>query len=638
MLFHTVLPQMEKRDIYKKLCADAKLPTPSQVALEVMRLCYSESSSLQDIARVVETDPALSAEILKYANSALLGSSLSVASVQRAAVKIGIRGLVSLALSFSLLAQPDCGECAGFNYHKFWSKSLAQAVAARSIASLHGSIDPDEVFTCALLSHIGELAFASAFAGEYAEILAKDLNPMDLLAAEEKAFELNQHELTAEMFHDWGLPRKFGMAAHLHELHPSGENEDAEIGELVEILYLARQIAHICLLDLPLAQSFDSIERLAEKQGIQPDDFGDFFGQIVQLWQDWGHLFQISTQQCPLYHQIKALDTASYEEQLPDRPEAEILVLAVDDDPLTLLNLNRILTSDTRKVITAEDGEEALRLAEEMRPEIVITDWRMPRLDGLDLCRALRSATATQHTYIIMLTGIEADDELVQAFDAGADDYVVKPFTPKVLEARVRSGERLIRHQRTINNDREVIQKYAASLSLANRKLHNMAMTDALTGLPNRRSALARIKDVIAESSRYNEKLSCIMIDIDHFKNINDTHGHENGDIVLKETARVFSRNARSYDMVSRMGGEEFLVISTRSDRSDSLQLAERLRAAVEKHAVLLHDGNTSATVTISVGVATWSEKYANGGDLIQAADNAMYRAKRNGRNRVETD
>jgi diguanylate cyclase (GGDEF)-like protein len=195
----------------------------------------------------------------------------------------------------------------------------------------------------------------------------------------------------------------------------------------------------------------------------------------------------------------------------------------------------------------------------------------------------------------------------------------------------------LIRHQRTINNDREVIQKYAASLSLANRKLQTMAMTDTLTGLPNRRSALARLKDVIAESNRYSEKLSCIMIDIDHFKNINDTYGHDNGDIVLKEAARIFSRNARSYDMVSRMGGEEFLIISTRSDRSDSLQLAERLRAAVERHAILLHDGTTSATITISVGVATWIEQYTNGGDLIQAADNAMYRAKRNGRNRVET-
>lgn len=627
---------MEKREIYKKLSADAKLPTPSQVALEIMRLCYSESSSLQDIAKVVETDPALSAEFLKFANSAIMSSSIPVTSVQRAAVKIGIRGMVNLALSFSLLTQKDRKECKEFNYSTFWSKSLAQAVAGRTIVSVQNVLDPDEIFTCGLLSHIGELAFATAFPIEYSDILAKDLNPRELLEAEQHAFELDHNELTAEMFHDWGLPKKFSLAARLHEDYlPNGDEHD-DITKLTEILYLSRQVANICTLDLPLPQSFDAIEKIAEKYGIEADKFSVFFEQIVHIWQEWGYLFQISTQQCPLYHQIKALDSTSIEDQVRNRPETEILVLAVDDDPLTLLNLTRILNSPSRKIITAENGEEALLVAQQMLPEMIITDWRMPRLDGLELCKALRSSPATQHTYIIMLTGIEADDELVQAFDAGADDYVTKPFTPKVLEARIRGGERLIRYQRTITSDREVIQKYATSLSLANRKLQTVAMTDALTGLPNRRSAMARMKDVVAESSRYSEKLSCIMIDIDHFKQINDTYGHDNGDIVLKEVAHVFSRNARSYDMVSRMGGEEFLIISTRSDRLDSEMLAKRLRSAVEDHIIHLSDGS-KASVTISIGVATWNETYADGGELIKAADNALYRAKRNGRNRVET-
>ncbi len=627
---------MEKREIYKKLSAETKLPTPSQVALETMRLCYSDSSSLQDIAKVVETDPALSAEFLKYANSAIMGSSVPVASVQRAAVKIGMRGMVNLALSFSLLAQPDCNECKNFNYQKFWSKSLVQAVAGRKLASIRPSLDPDEVFTCGLLSHIGELALATAFPGEYAEILANELPPHELLEAESLAFELNHNELTAEMFHDWGLPEKNSRAVRLHEQYLPGTDETSELTLLTEILYLSRQIAHICTLDLPLAQSFDSVEMVAEEYGVPRDDFSDFFEQIVHTWQEWGYLFKIPTQQCPLYHQIKALDSTSIEDQVRSRPETEILVLAVDDDPLTLLNLTRILNSPTRKIITAEDGEEALRLAQEMLPEMIITDWRMPKLDGLELCKALRDTPATQHAYIIMLTGIEADDDLVQAFDAGADDYVIKPFTPKVLEARIRGGERLIRYQRTINSDREVIQKYATSLSMANRKLQTMAMTDALTGLPNRRSAMTRIKDAVAESSRYSEKLSCIMIDIDHFKRINDTYGHDNGDIVLKEVAQVFTSNARSYDMVSRMGGEEFLVISTRSDRVDSVMLAKRLRSAIEKHVIELSDGSC-ANVTISLGVATWNTEYSTDDELMKAADNALYRAKRNGRNRVET-
>jgi len=626
---------MENSEVYKRLTAESKLPSPSEVVTEVMRLCYSESSSLQDIANVVETDPALSAKFLKYANSALTGATVPITSVQRAAVRIGIRGMASMALSFSLLSQQNKCECREFNYHRYWSKSLAHAVAARTLALNIKKFDPDELFTCALLSHIGELAFATAFPNEYADILSGTPGAKELLEEEQRIFELDHHTLSAEMFLDWGLPRKFSQAVRIHESYVPDQEEDEELSDLIEILYLSLQIANICLLDLPLSISFDAVEKLAENYSIPAKEFGAFFEQIVLTWQEWGYLFQIPTQQCPLYHQLKTLDPNSIEAQVRNRQETDILLLAVDDDPLTLLNLTRILSSESRKIVTAENGKEALQIALEQRPEMVITDWRMPQMDGLELCIALRHETTTQHTYIIMLTGAEADDELVQAFDAGADDYVVKPFTPKVLEARIRGGERLIRYQRKINSDREVIQKYAERLGVANRKLHTMAMTDALTGLPNRRNALARLKDVVAESSRYGEKLSCIMIDIDHFKNVNDTYGHDNGDLVLKEVTQIFIKNARSYDMVSRTGGEEFLVISTRSDREESLQLAERLRSAVEKHVIKLDDG-TVARVTISAGVASWSDKYVNGGELIKAADNALYQAKRKGRNRVE--
>ena len=231
--------------------------------------------------------------------------------------------------------------------------------------------------------------------------------------------------------------------------------------------------------------------------------------------------------------------------------------------------------------MTAEDGEEALEMAVEQLPQMIITDWRMPGINGLELCKVLRRTSITEHVYIIMLTGCETDEELIQAFDAGADDYVVKPFTPKVLEARIRSGERLIRYQRTINHDRELIQQYVSRLAAANRQLLTMAMTDSLTNLPNRRSAMTRMKDAVAESKRFNEKLSCIMIDLDHFKEINDTYGHDSGDLALKDVAAIFISKARSYDMVSRTGGEEFLVISGRTDLAEAVQLAERLRVAV---------------------------------------------------------
>jgi diguanylate cyclase (GGDEF)-like protein len=204
-----------------------------------------------------------------------------------------------------------------------------------------------------------------------------------------------------------------------------------------------------------------------------------------------------------------------------------------------------------------------------------------------------------------------------------------------VLQARISSGERLLRSQQTIALDRETIKRYAAKLAASNRKLQNMAMTDFLTGLPNRRSALQRLKNLVAEVQRYNEPLSCLMIDIDHFKNINDSHGHDRGDQVLRLIARLLEDKARSYDMVSRWGGEEFLVISARSGVSDTLHLAERLRKAVAAWDIVLAEG-LHLRVTISIGVATWNASLRNPGELIKKADQALYQAKASGRNRVE--
>ncbi len=311
-------------------------------------------------------------------------------------------------------------------------------------------------------------------------------------------------------------------------------------------------------------------------------------------------------------------------------------ILVVDDDPMTLLSLKKMFENDGKNVYTAENGDDALSLALEALPDMIITDWRMPKVSGIDLCRILRSTSITKHIYIIMLTGKESDEEHIQALEAGADDFVIKPFTPEVLAARMNSGERIIRFQQKISQDHEIIQKYAAKLAAANRKLETMAMTDALTGLPNRRSALNRLKEEVSQSRRHKTPLSCIMIDIDHFKLINDSYGHAIGDRVLKKIADIFSSTARSYDMVSRIGGEEFLVICSRSTLAESKQLAERLRQAIHSLRIRL-DGNT-IQATISLGVASWHEDMVSGEDMTKMADGALYRAKQQGRNRVEID
>lgn len=337
-----------------------------------------------------------------------------------------------------------------------------------------------------------------------------------------------------------------------------------------------------------------------------------------------------------LFEPPARVDSHSEHTLIAGQEEKPLKILVVDDDPMTLMGLKKMLESGGKKVYTAENGDDALSLALEALPDMIITDWRMPKVSGIDLCKILRSTSITQHIYIIMLTGKESDEEHIQALDAGADDFVIKPFTPRVLAARMNSGERIIRFQQKISQDHEVIQKYAARLAAANRKLETMAMTDALTGLPNRRSALNRLKEEVSESLRHKTPLSCIMIDIDHFKLINDGYGHDIGDRALKEIADIFGTTARSYDMVSRIGGEEFLVICARSTLSESRQLAERLRHAIHTLRISLEEHTIQTT--ISLGVSSWHEDMSSGEDMTKAADRALYRAKQRGRDRVEVE
>lgn len=626
---------MNTHSIIRQLRESKRLPSPSRVTLEIIRLSQSETTSMADITKVIETDPALAGELLKYANSALLGNSPPVVSIHRAATRLGLNNVVNLALGFSLLARNQSGSCRTFDYPRFWSRSLAQAIAARSIAEVQGKHDPEELFVCGLLSHIGELALASVYPDEYARILEQQAADEQLAGLEKQAFGFDHSEATAELLLDWGLPDEYAQAVGLQERYGEDTLPGHPVAELAGLLHLASQIADICLLKLPNTGTLQSVERLAIQFSITAGSFSGFFDRVVLRWQEFSELFQIPSQDCLPYEQIRVLGTAVAGDDLDPAFES-LKILVADDDPMTRLSLERILAAPNRTVLMASDGEEALRIAIEQLPQMVITDWKMPLLDGLELCTFLRRTSLTQHIYFIMLTGREDDEALVMAFDAGVDDYVTKPFTPRVLEARVRSGERLIRYQKTITRDKELIQRYATSLAAANSKLLTMAMTDALTGLPNRRSMMTRLSEAVAEARRFDAQLSCIMIDVDHFKEVNDRHGHDSGDQVLKQIAEIFVARTRGYDMVSRTGGEEFLVISSRTDQESARRLAENLRAAVREHHFTIPGGG-GIRLTISLGVAVWQPDMTDGGMLIKAADKALYTAKINGRDRVET-
>jgi diguanylate cyclase (GGDEF)-like protein len=272
-----------------------------------------------------------------------------------------------------------------------------------------------------------------------------------------------------------------------------------------------------------------------------------------------------------------------------------------------------------REAATIGDGKKLLA---ENTWEIVVLDRNLPDGDGIDLCRDLRSSNP--HGYILILTGEASAEAKLAGFGCGADDYVTKPFQLDELLARVRAGARIVNLQK--------------ALMASNQRLEELSNTDPLTGMSNRRSFDRELQSRFEHSRRYNRPLSAVMVDIDHFKQINDTYGHAVGDSVLRCLANIFSRATRQSDVVARLGGEEFCILLPETPLFEALQFAEKIRAAF---ATAVQPGGPDGPprVTLSGGIAALPNvRISDAHALLDAADQALYRAKNNGRNRVECE
>jgi diguanylate cyclase (GGDEF)-like protein len=299
-------------------------------------------------------------------------------------------------------------------------------------------------------------------------------------------------------------------------------------------------------------------------------------------------------------------------------------VLVADDSPVYRKLVEHALAEDSCSVFFANSGHQAIELFERESPDLVVTDWMMPDLTGIELCQRIRtnaqSSTYT-YTYVIILTSNAEKENVVKGLSAGADDYLTKPFHRDELLARVHVGRRLIDLHRQIE--------------AKNRLLEELALTDSLTGLPNRRAIEDWSARQLSGAARHGFSLWAVLMDLDHFKSVNDTYGHDAGDTVLKKFGEVLRDNTRLSDICGRIGGEEFLLILTHADEKSVLVVVERIRKhlAAER---FIWNGST-AQVTASFGVAGFSGKQAPGfNQLVAQADAALYRAKDQGRNRVE--
>ncbi|HTS26554.1 MAG TPA: diguanylate cyclase [Bryobacteraceae bacterium] len=299
-----------------------------------------------------------------------------------------------------------------------------------------------------------------------------------------------------------------------------------------------------------------------------------------------------------------------------------IKILAAEDNPVFQSMLRTMLVKWGYDVTMVRDGTEAWRALEnENAPRLAILDWMMPGMDGPEVCRRVRAAGREPYTYILLLTARTELRDLVEGIDAGADDYLTKPFNSHELRARLRAGRRILNLQEELLRTREALREQATH--------------DSLTGLLNRASVLEALNNELARAWREALPVSLLMVDLDRFKQINDTHGHQAGDAVLREATRRMRSVTRRYDAVGRYGGEEFLVVLPACDGGAARVQAERVREAVASGP---HDaGGVSLNVTCSIGVSGRSRPSLSDADaLVRESDAALYRAKSLGRNCVE--
>jgi diguanylate cyclase (GGDEF)-like protein len=300
---------------------------------------------------------------------------------------------------------------------------------------------------------------------------------------------------------------------------------------------------------------------------------------------------------------------------------SRVPVLVVDDSPVQRLILKNCLLDRGFQPIVVEDGEKALAVLQTPdAPRLMILDWGLPGMSGIEVCQSIRGSKAERYIYILMLTSKSDAAHVVTGLESGADDFVRKPFDPAELGARLATGCRILQLEEQLVTARD--------------ELHRVAMYDSLTGLLNRGAILDYLRREIARTSRLQKTVGVMILDLDHFKGVNDTFGHLAGDQALRRVGNLLQSNFRSYDSAGRFGGEEFLVVLPNCGYTALTLRAEMVRLSMAS--LRLEFDGRPCSLTTSIGVATLDPNLGESLEsLLQRADSALYEAKRYGRNRV---
>jgi len=299
-------------------------------------------------------------------------------------------------------------------------------------------------------------------------------------------------------------------------------------------------------------------------------------------------------------------------------------ILLAEDNPVSRKILENYLQKAGYEVVSVENGRKAMELLKKKHFPILLTDWMMPEMDGLELCKAIRRDITNDYVFIIILTVKDSKDDLVSGLEAGADDYLTKPINNAELIARIKTGIRILELEQ--------------SLKKANEEIEILSITDPLTEVYNRRYLTQNLPLEIKRARRYKHPLSMLICDIDYFKKVNDTYGHHVGDLVLKQVAKCIEKSIRNVDWMVRYGGEEFVIVVPETDIKGAYILAERLLNAISQKRIKIDENKISVTASFGITgfCAGTPEDKISFEAMVKQADEYLYKAKQEGRNRIE--
>ena len=651
-------------------------PMPKGPALALIRLTQREFVSLAVVAHAIKADPTFAVRAIRVANGVAGADHGPVVSLRDAVDVLGVPPVRSLAMGFSLLENHRGEQCPGFDGARFWAQSLARAVALQLLVATRPDLSRADAFSVGLLARVGELVQATLFPQAFAALLQRRAGKRetDPALAEQDAMGTGAASLSASVLLDYNLPEAYAEAVEsLGGTHALEFGKDVADPKLHRLLRLADHIGDICVApEANWRAMMPALFEMGESLSLDATELIALCHRVAHEWREWGANLELATGPMPRFEQIEltplpvaaapaspeiaevaakvatkvaptvvaASPAATASAPVVAKPAAAVPasgvlhVLLVGDPARVRQGLRAQLIAAGHRLVEADNGRQGLATAIESQPQVVLVDARAAELDGMELVRTLRQFKTGRGIYALLLGDQSDEDQLVRAFEAGADGYLALPPSPRALAAHLLAGLRVASLQEELRHDQEELRRMSAELSASNQKLQEAGMTDMLTGCPNRRYAMDRINQEWAMAVRTERPLACMVVDLDNLKQINDAHGHEAGDRALKLVASAFKGEMRAQEVLARSGGDEFIVICPDTPLDAALACAERMRAAAAAQPIV--GGAHPVHTSVSIGVAVRDASTSDAATLIRLADQSAYLAKRN-RNSVAT-